>query len=471
MNQASKTESQTWSVSEVNRLVKQILESQFLPMWVAGEISNFTRHSSGHLYFSLKDEKSQLKCVMFRSAAARLQFQPSHGMQVTAYGSLGVFEAQGSYQLYVEAIRPAGLGALHQAFEALKKKLNEEGLFDAARKKALPRFPKKIGIITSPTGAAIRDIVNVISRRYPLVKLLLYPAKVQGPGSAGEISSGIKYFNSMQSESRPDLLIAGRGGGSLEDLWAFNEEIVARAIANSEIPIVSAVGHEIDFTIADFVADIRAPTPSAAAELSVPDINEIQIRLINCKDQLSRKLAYKLNYYKELLKRFSGSSLFHPEKLIREYQMKIDAVQNKLESSVQGSLRQTKLHLASLRSQIILKGPAVSVERHRAMMRNSEHRMRRALENAMAMRKAELGVFKKSLLRVRLDAFKSKLVILQTRIAQMDHRKVLDRGYSICRNTQGEIITSYQDVTEKQKIAVELKDGHLECQVQGRRFI
>jgi exodeoxyribonuclease VII large subunit len=255
-----------YSVSELSQQIKNLLERQFPDVWVTGEVSNFRAASSGHFYFTLKDAHAQLRAVCFRNQARYLKFKPQDGISVITRGHLSVYEARGEYQLYVEYLEPAGLGALQLAFEQLKQKLAAEGLFDRARKKALPLLPRTVGIVTSPTGAVMRDILRILRRRFHNLNVLVFPAKVQGEGAAEEIIEGIQYFN---RRSLVDVMIVARGGGSLEDLWAFNEEGLARAISASRIPIISAVGHETDFTIADFVADLRAPTPSAAAELVV----------------------------------------------------------------------------------------------------------------------------------------------------------------------------------------------------------
>lgn len=263
------------TVSRVNNYIKRLIDSKpvLSDLWVKGEISNFKRHSSGHIYLTLKDEHSVLRSVMFRSAASTLAFTPSDGMKVAARGRVAVYEAGGAYQLYIDEMVPDGVGSLYLEYERLKKALAAEGLFDERHKKPIPRYPSRIGIVTAPTGAAVRDIINVATRRYPLAELVIYPALVQGAGAKESIVKGIEYFNAARSV---DTIIVGRGGGSIEDLWAFNEECVARAIFASELPIISAVGHEVDFTIADFVADMRAPTPSAAAEISVPSAIELQ---------------------------------------------------------------------------------------------------------------------------------------------------------------------------------------------------
>lgn len=265
-----------YKVSELTRKIRKVLEQSIGYVWVEGEISNFTRHSSGHIYFTLKDEHAQLKCVIWRSVRLHFPYEDPDGMKVIAQGFITVYERGGLYQLNVESLRPLGMGELQIAFEKLKKKLLDEGLFDTSLKKAIPPYPRCIAIVTSPTGAAIKDMISVISRRYPLVSMILAPVRVQGEGAAREIASALEYLNRW---GEPDVIIVGRGGGSLEDLWAFNEEITARAIYESRIPVVSAVGHEIDFTIADFSADLRAPTPSAAGELVVPDILELKGRV------------------------------------------------------------------------------------------------------------------------------------------------------------------------------------------------
>ena len=267
------------TVTQLNEYIKGIIDSDrvLAGLTVKGEISNFTAHKTGHLYFTIKDEGSLIKAVMFRSAASKLRFAPENGLKIIASGRVSAFVRDGSYQLYVDSLQPDGVGELTLAYEQLKKKLQAEGLFDPAQKKKIPKYPATVGVITSPTGAAIRDIVNVLSRRFPYAKMVLFPTLVQGAEAAPQLISGLRYFNDTRSA---DVIIIGRGGGSIEDLWAFNSEELARAVFASEIPVISAVGHEIDFTICDFVADLRAPTPSAAAELAVPETREM-IRKIN----------------------------------------------------------------------------------------------------------------------------------------------------------------------------------------------
>ena len=285
--------SRIFSIKDINRYIRMKLESDQLlgDVWLRGEISNFTHHSSGHMYFTLKDKDSRLKCIMFASHNQKLPFIPKEGTKVLARGNISVFERDGNYQFYVTQMQPDGIGSLYFAYEQLKRKLEAEGLFEASRKRTIPRFPSVIGIITSPTGAAVRDIMITLQRRHPSVPVLLFPVLVQGAGSASAIVRAIEMMNQM---AEVDVLIIGRGGGSLEELWAFNEEAVARSIAASKIPIISAVGHETDFTIADFVADLRAATPTAAAELAVPHIAELQSQLSQIRSRMVQTLRMTL---------------------------------------------------------------------------------------------------------------------------------------------------------------------------------
>ena len=288
------------SVSELNNYIKNMFDSsRFLSsVTVKGEISNFTYHRSGHLYFSLKDGEAQIKAVMFRSSASRLKFMPESGMKVIAHGAVSVFPRDGAYQLYVSSMQPDGIGALYLAYEQLKAKLAGEGLFDEKYKKLLPEMPQRIGVITSPTGAAVRDIINVVGRRFPLAKIYLYPALVQGSGSEDSLIRGLDY---LDRSGLVDVIIIGRGGGSIEDLWSFNSERLARRIFDAKTPIISAVGHETDFTICDFVSDMRAPTPSAAAELAVPDVRELYLRLDAYGGRISNSLERRMELAEERL--------------------------------------------------------------------------------------------------------------------------------------------------------------------------
>ncbi len=312
------------TVTQINNYIKALFEQVpvLQNVWIKGEISNLKLHSSGHIYLTLKDGGAVLKAVMFKYAAQTLQFKPEDGTKVLARGKIGVYEAGGQYQLYIEEMEAEGKGDLYAKFEELKKRLSEEGLFDESRKKPIPEFPQTIGIVTSPTGAAIRDMINVLKRRYPVVKVIVYPCLVQGDTAAQSIVEGINYFNKKRNV---DLIITGRGGGSIEDLWAFNEEITARAVADSQIPVISAVGHEIDFTICDFASDLRAPTPSAAAELAVPDIIELKRNLDSSKTRMSVLLKNKLDNSQKHIELLSKrSSLTGFDKVISDRAQTID---------------------------------------------------------------------------------------------------------------------------------------------------
>jgi exodeoxyribonuclease VII large subunit len=324
------------SVWEVTHRIKACLEEALPRLWISGEISNLSRPRSGHIYFTLKDKRAQIPAVVWRSTAARLRFELEDGLEVLAYGKISVYEAGGKYQLYVDRMEPRGLGALQLAFEKLKAKLHEEGLFDPAKKKPIPRFPSRIGVVTSPSGAAIRDILKVIDRRFPKVSVSLIPVRVQGEGAAGEITEAIDQFNGLPDM---DVLIVGRGGGSLEDLWAFNEEIVARAIDRSRIPVISAVGHEIDITIADLVADLRAPTPTAAAELAVPELRKLLETLENSGNRLKINLRDRLARARTHLQALERSYGFNrPRDQLRQLQQRLDDLSLQIGKGIQNRL-------------------------------------------------------------------------------------------------------------------------------------
>ncbi len=350
-----------YTVSEITREIKLTLENTFPPIWIEGEISNFKRHTSGHLYFSLKDQEAQISCVMWRGRNQNLLFQPQDGMKVRVMGNVTVYERQGRYQLDVMLIRSAGRGELQLAFEAMKRRLEAEGLFLPEFKKGLPPFPERIGIITSPTGAVIQDIISVIRRRFPSVQLILRPVRVQGEGAEEEIAQAIKDFNVYQ---QVDVLIVGRGGGSLEDLWAFNEEIVARAIFDSTIPIISSVGHETDFSISDFVADVRAPTPSAAAELIVRDREEL-LQIINHWNQtLMRALENRIIRNREKIELIKRSYSFRwPIERIREYRQRLDEVSKNHETIFLHQLDRLKSEVTRMKSQLQVLCPLEVLQR------------------------------------------------------------------------------------------------------------
>ena len=351
------------TVTQINNYIKAVIDKTpvLQNIWIKGEISNFKHHSSGHLYLTLKDGGSVLKAVMFKNAAMMLRFKPEDGTKVLARGRISVYEAGGQYQMYIEEMEAEGTGDLYAKFEELKKRLGEEGLFDDSKKKQIPLFPETIGIVTSPTGAAIRDMINVLRRRCPMVKVIIYPCLVQGDNAAQSISEGIKYFN----EKRPvDVIIAGRGGGSIEDLWAFNEEITARSVADSVIPVISAVGHEVDFTICDFVADLRAPTPSAAAELAVPDITELKKRIDTAQGRMSVLLRNKLDTQKRQLELLSNrSSLMQFGKALMDRGQTVDLLLDRCAMAYKNKTSVAEKHLTALLGKLSALSPLNVFER------------------------------------------------------------------------------------------------------------
>jgi len=333
-----------YTVTEITREIKAVLEESFPTVWVEGEISNYTLHSSGHRYFSLKDENAQIRCTLWRFRGDWLRFEPQDGMKVIALGSVSVYERSGQYQLDVVELIPAGLGKLQIAFQRLKEKLFKEGLFDEEHKKPIPEFPESIGLVTSPTGAAITDIIKIIQKRFPTVRIIVNPVRVQGEGAAEEIAQAICEFNEF---AQIDVMIIGRGGGSLEDLWAFNEEAVARAIHNSRIPVISAVGHQIDFTISDFVADLRAPTPSVAAQMVVKDREELLKELTSTTQKLSSYQTSLIEYLKQRTKAAQQSyGLRRPRDLISQRWQRVDELTRQILNRVKNYFEFTKKSLS-----------------------------------------------------------------------------------------------------------------------------
>ena len=399
-----------YTVSQLTAEVKSLLERNFEHLWVEGEISNLRLPSSGHLYFTLKDESAQVRGVMFRLQNRLLKFEPADGLQVVCYGRLTVYEPRGEYQIVVDYMEPKGLGALQLAFEQLKEKLSQEGLFDPAHKKSLPHLPQKIGIVTSPTGAAIRDILQIIDRRFANVHILLYPVRVQGAGAAQEIAQAIQELNQWPGI---EVLIVGRGGGSLEDLWAFNEEIVARAIYSSRVPVISAVGHEVDFTIADFVADLRAPTPSAAAELVVRN----KVELVQSLESLGRRLGNAglaaLEARQERLLSL-GHRLVDPRRRLSDQRLRMDDIFSRLSNSIQQSLLRKAERLRLKADSLILLHPGRRAAEHTHRLVQLSRRLTLAL-------RVELRFF-----RQRTEGYMGKLQTLSP-------LAVLERGYSIAR--------------------------------------
>ncbi len=393
-----------YSVSELTAELKALLENTFTGVWVEGEISNFKHHTSGHMYFTLKDDRGQLRAVMFRGSNRGLQFRPEDGLAVIVFGNVTIYEPRGEYQVYVEYMEPKGLGALQLAFEQLKTRLEAEGLFDPARKRPIPLLPKKIGLVTSPSGAAIRDILQIIHRRFANVQVLIFPVRVQGEGAAAEIVEGVEFLN---KRGDLDVLIVARGGGSIEDLWAFNEEVVARAIYASQTPVISAVGHETDFTIADFVADVRAPTPSAAAELVISRKAELSQRV----DDLFSRLVSHMRYRAER----SGE------------------------------------RLRSLERHLRLLSPLERVKGQRERLRDGALALQSSMSHRLALWRGELRTA-----AARLDSL-SPLAILA-------------RGYSVCRRLPDlSILTRAASIAEGERVEVLLHQGGLICRVEEQR--
>ncbi len=345
------------SVSQINEYVKCLIEEEVLlqDVYICGEVSNFKKHTSGHLYFTLKDSSSEIKAIMFRSNAQKVRFKVENGLKVVIRARVGVFEQAGTYQLYVNSIQPDGIGALNLAYEQLKAKLFNEGLFDEKYKKSIPKLPQRIGIITSPTGAAIRDIINVATRRYPMASLILYPSLVQGEEASEQLISGIDYFNITKAV---DVIIIGRGGGSIEDLWAFNNEELARAIFRSKIPVISGVGHEIDFTICDFVADVRAATPSAAAELATPNLSELISKIDSYKMRSISSIQAQLNDYRARLNQIASLAYFSkPEVMLEVPKLKFNALTNTFISTYRNLVLQKRNDFAQKVAKINALNP------------------------------------------------------------------------------------------------------------------
>ena len=450
------TERRPVSVSELTTQIRGTLEKRFASVWVEGEISNFRAHSSGHWYFTLKDEFAQLKSACYRSSNQRIRFRLEDGMQVRARGRLSVYEPKGEYQLIVESIEPVGAGALQLAFEQTKARLQAEGLFAPELKRAIPLFPKRVGVVTSPNGAAIRDILHVISRRTRSVHILIAAARVQGEGASHEIVRAIKFLNEHhQSRLRQgsfddgiDVIIVGRGGGSIEDLWAFNEEAVARAIRNSAIPVISAVGHETDFTIADFVADMRAPTPSAAAEMVAAHESELCARLGSLSATLARSIQYRIAGARNEVQELALSNAF-------------DAVAGRVRDAL------TTAGAAEYRLQAALR-EALQAAHHRlgdASRGVSPMQLRSVLTAA----RERFGSLKKSheaAMTARIDNAKRQLALRASSLDAMSPLKVLERGYAIAHDEHGRVIREASDVSIGDELRLRLWKGSVDCRVE-----
>ena len=369
------------SISWLNEYIKSLIEEevQLQDVYVLAEISNFKSHSTGHLYFTLKDEKSEIKAMMFRTNACKLQFRPENGLKVLVHGRIGVYEKGGVYQLYVNTMQPDGIGSLYLAFEQLKKKLSDEGLFDEAHKKALPKFPKKIGVITSPTGAAIRDIIKVSKRRCPFVELVLFPSAVQGEAAPEELTRAVEYFNFVESV---DLIIIGRGGGSIEDLWAFNDEMLARAIYASKIPVISAVGHEIDFTICDFVSDVRAATPSHAAEIATPNVFDLKLTLNSYYKSMCSAVSYKIENYRSKLTALENNKVLkNPQILFDTKKMQLFTIAENMSNAILSKANALRLELTRLSASLNAMSPLAVLSRGYGAVFNEENKVIKSIDD------------------------------------------------------------------------------------------
>ncbi|OMC73261.1 exodeoxyribonuclease VII large subunit [Paenibacillus odorifer] len=444
-------ERQVYSIKELNRYIRMKLDSDNLlsDVWIRGEISNFTHHGSGHMYFTLKDESSRIKAIMFASHNQRLPFIPKEGARVIARGNVTVYERDGQYQFYATHMQPDGIGSLYLAYEQLKSKLEKEGLFAEARKRSLPRFPKCIGVITSPTGAAVRDIVITLQRRFPQVAIVIYPVLVQGKGAAPSIVKAIGALNAM---GEADVLIVGRGGGSLEELWAFNEEEVARAISASRIPVISAVGHETDFTIADFAADLRAATPTAAAELAVPHAGELAAQLRQLQQRLRQALQQRAQRGRERHSVLQRSlALAGPRRTLIQHTQRLDMLRERLQRSADARLSRSRERKAVLHHSLQRFHPRDSV----AAARQLTDSLRRELMGAM---------------QARLQEKRSRYVAEIRHLDALSPLKVMSRGYSLVYDEAEEhLIKSLTEVQLGDLVVIKMNDGQLNCQVWGMK--
>ena len=438
---AKSNEPAVLSVEQLNVYIKQLLEGQVGVVWVKGELSNFKAHTSGHFYFSLKDAKSQITAVMFRGNNARLKFKPTDGMEVIVRGRITVYEPRGNYQLMVDMMEPVGAGALQKAFEQLKQKLRAEGLFDAAKKRPIPTFPRHIAIVTSPTGAAIRDILNVLSRRAKSINVTVVPTVVQGEAAAPQLREAFKKAVALPGV---DAVIIGRGGGSIEDMWCFNDEGLARLIAASPVPVISAVGHEIDFTIADFVADLRAPTPSAAAELVAKSTGELANKVNSLERMLHLSLEKKMKYLREKTLGLS-KRLVDPKRRLQDLELRNDDLLNRLEFALNRLIAQKNHRVELLRQK--LGSPQTLIDKRRKELSFLESRAEKALVFSMEKKKA------------RTDR-------LMAMLDSMSPLRVVERGYSIVtKNT--EVIKSADQVKKGDKIDIRLAQGSLTAVVDS----
>jgi len=434
-----------YSVSRLNREVRALLEGSFPLIWVEGEISNLSRPASGHWYFSLKDEVAQVRCAMFRNRNMQIRFNPENGMQVLIRARISLYEARGEFQIIAEHMEEAGDGALRRAFELLKQRLQVEGLFAAERKKPIPTFARQVGVITSPTGAAIRDILSTLKRRFPALPVVVYPVSVQGAGSANQIS---RMIDLAAQRNECDVLILARGGGSLEDLWSFNEESVARAIARCPLPIISGVGHEIDFTIADFVADRRAPTPTAAAELVAPNRLDLLRQIERQHAQLRQAMLSRLQRDKEKL-HWLSRHIRDPRRRVQDWSQRLDETQQRLGLALQHRLRYSQAQLAQLGTRLKGVNPA-------ARLFNSQQQLEYLSQRGLAG------------MRQQLERKSRSLGILARALDTVSPLATLQRGYAIVSRTEdGKILRDSTQTRPGERIRARLSKGQLFCNVES----
>jgi exodeoxyribonuclease VII large subunit len=456
-----------YSVSELNARIRALLDEEFGEVWVSGEISGVRLAPSGHYYFTLKDGDSQVKCACFRMSARYLKFKPADGVAVIARGRLDVYEARGEYQLLVEHLEPQGYGALQFAFEQLKKKLNAEGLFETGRKRPLPKFPQRIGIVTSPAGAVIQDMLNILSRRFPGLHIRLYPALVQGEGSVEQVCRGLRWFS---QSGWAEIVILARGGGSLEDLWTFNEESVARAIADSAVPVVSAVGHETDFTIADFVADLRAPTPSAAAELVVCTREQVLESIAACRRTMDQHLRYRLSIAaRSLHERGIDRAVTIVQRSIGRNLQRVDEMERCAADAVRRATKAMRQDWQALDTRLRRMDLRLRMSETRRSHQIAAERLAYSMSEQIRIARLKLTAAESSLrpadLRNRVDACARSIDSLKAQLTQLNPLNVLERGYAIVRDTSGHVIKESTEVASGASLNVRVARGAFRVRV------
>lgn len=463
------SQQQPLSISELNRRARQLLEVHLDQVWVVGEISNLTMHSSGHWYFSLKDSRAQLRCAMFRGDNSRLRFKPQHGMQVLVRGRVSLYEGRGDYQLIVEHMLVAGTGDLQAAFEQLKTKLAAEGLFDDVFKQSLPTLPRHVAIVSSPQAAALHDILTAFRRRNPNILLSIAPVAVQGAQAAPDIARALHALNQAECHPPLDAIIIARGGGSLEDLWAFNEEIVARAIFASDIPIVSGVGHETDFSIADFVADVRAPTPTAAAELLSPPLADLRSQVDACQQRFTRQIRLRLQNGQRELDHLR-KRLQHPSFLLRESQQQLDWLQQRLLRSLREQRQSQQRQLAHLTLRLHHCEPQTQLARLHARLLACQPRLVQAQQRTLEQRQSTLTPLQQRLftsIKPALTQPKQRLLQASKLLQAVSPLQTLERGYAIALDEKQQSITDANSVIVGSRIQIRLQRGQLACRVEA----